>query len=133
MGQISSKLRSVEGGGLSYWCQGCKTRHMIRHGDGPGPRWGWDGNVDAPTFTPSVLVRSGHHVPDWEQHFPEGTTPSCWCTYNAEHPEEADNTFHCTLCHTFIKGGMVEFLSDCTHEFAGQTLPLPDLPGEMQD
>jgi hypothetical protein len=35
------------------------------------------------------------------------------------------------VCHSFIRGGMVEFLSDCTHELAGQTVPLPPLEDWM--
>jgi len=31
-------------------------------------------------------------------------------------------------CHSFVKDGHIEFLSDCTHDKAGQTVPLPDLP-----
>jgi hypothetical protein len=27
-------------------------------------------------------------------------------------------------CHTFVNDGMVQFLGDCSHELAGQTLPL---------
>lgn len=30
-------------------------------------------------------------------------------------------------CHTFVNDGNVEFLNDCSHEFAGQTLELLDL------
>lgn len=97
MARLSAKLRSVgEVGGIGYWCQGCDGCHVIMTGEGPGPRWGWDGNVDAPTFTPSVRVTGG------------GSDKSC--------------------CHTFVNAGMVQFLSDCTHKFAGQTLPLPDWP-----
>ncbi len=31
------------------------------------------------------------------------------------------------ICHTFVNDGMVQFLEDCTHELAGQTLPLLDV------
>lgn len=117
MGQLSAKLRSVEGGRYAYWCQGCEEMHMV------GPGWTFDGNVDAPTFSPSVLVTSGHYTPGWQG-------PSCWCTYRVDHP---DCEFECSRCHTFIKGGMVQFLSDCTHALAGQTLPLPDLPSQATD
>ena len=34
-------------------------------------------------------------------------------------------------CHTFIRDGMIEFLSDCTHAMAGKTVPLPPLPDWM--
>lgn len=33
-------------------------------------------------------------------------------------------------CHLFIRGGMLEFLSDCTHELAGQTVPMVPWPFE---
>jgi hypothetical protein len=118
MGQLSAKLRNVQGG-FSYWCQGCEEMHAVNAG------WQFDGNLEAPTFSPSVLVTSGHYAPGW-------TGPSCWCTYNAEHPDKAA-PFKCSRCHTFIKGGMVQFLGDCTHALAGQTLPLPDLPHEHRD
>jgi hypothetical protein len=100
MGQSSAKLRRGIGGSglyLYYWCQGCGKPHCVGTGPRAATSWGWDGNIDAPTFSPSVLVtRSG---PGWIER-----------------------------CHTFIRGGMVEFLSDCTHTLAGQTLPLPDWP-----
>ena len=33
-------------------------------------------------------------------------------------------------CHSFIRNGNIEFLSDCTHELAGKTVPLPYLDSE---
>lgn len=113
------KTRLVEGGGLAYWCQGCNDVHVI-----DTARWSWDGNRDRPTISPSVLVRSGCKA--------TGHKPgdSCWCTYNAEQRAkgEPEVDFGCTVCHTFIKDGMVQFLSDCSHDKAGQTLPLPEFP-----
>lgn len=117
MEQVSAKLRRSADGRITYWCQGCDEPHRINSG------WSFDGNVDAPTFHPSVLVTSGHYAPGW-------TGPQCWCTYNVDHP---DCDFECSRCHTFIRGGMVEFLSDCTHALAGQTLPLPDLPPHLEE
>lgn len=32
------------------------------------------------------------------------------------------------VCHCFIRNGMIEFLTDCTHNLAGQTVPMVDLP-----
>lgn len=122
MGQVSSKLRRATDG-YSYWCQGCEEMHHVRT---EPAGWTFDGNVEAPTFSPSVLVTSGHYMPG----HPPGK--ACWCTYYKEHPQEVRD-FECGRCHTFIRGGLVEFLSDCTHALAGQTLPLPDLPPELQD
>jgi len=31
------------------------------------------------------------------------------------------------ICHSFIKDGMIQFLGDCTHHLAGQTVELPDM------
>lgn len=32
------------------------------------------------------------------------------------------------VCHSFLRAGVFEFLADCTHAFAGQHVPIPDLP-----
>lgn len=128
MGQISEKLRRGEDGRLTYWCQGCEEPHSIMVGVGAGPRWGWDGNAEAPTFSPSVLVTSGHFVAGRE-------SAGCWCKFNAEAVAKGEEPsgFECRRCHTFIRGGMVEFLGDCSHALAGQTLPLPTLPEHLRD
>ena len=94
---------------------------QIQHGDGPGPRWGWNGDVKRPTFTPSVLVRSGHYVPGYK------TGGDCWCAYYAEHPDE-ERDFECGVCHSFVIDGSIQFLGDCTHALAGQTVPLAEFP-----
>lgn len=31
------------------------------------------------------------------------------------------------MCHSFIKNGMIQYLGDCTHKLAGQTIELPDI------
>ena len=67
---------------------------------GAGPRWGFNGNVDAPTFTPSVLVRYS------------------W----SDGPR---------VCHSFVTDGRIQFLGDCTHNLAGQTVDLPDWEDEQ--
>ncbi len=120
--KIKAWKNGEESEGFTYWCQGCKSHHTVcTMSKVGGAVWGFNGNHDKPTFTPSVLVTSGHYL----SHHKPGD--SCWCTYAAEHPDEAD-VFKCQRCHTFITDGMVQFLGDCTHELAGQTLPLPNLP-----
>ncbi len=39
-------------------------------------------------------------------------------TYYADKPH---------VCHLYIKDGMIQFLSDCTHMLAGQTVELPEI------
>ncbi len=108
MAALSKKLRSLEGGRLGFWCPGCSEIHQITVGDGPGPRWGYNGNPDAPTFTPSVLVT-------WNE-------PS-------DLPEEFDDTSkdRKIVCHSFVTDGRIQFLGDCTHALAGQTVDMPDI------
>lgn len=36
------------------------------------------------------------------------------------------------VCHSFVRDGQIEFLGDCTHRLAGQTVPLPDVPDWMR-
>lgn len=118
MGALSKKLRSLEGGRLAFWCPGCNEAHHVTVGDGPGPRWNWNGDVDRPTFTPSVRVSSGHYASDHHD--------DCWCTYEVRFGEPAP--FRCGVCHSFVTDGRIQFLGDCTHALAGQTVDVPDWP-----
>ena len=121
MGQLSSKLRGIEGDLVAWWCPGCKQAHQVNTGPGG---WTYDGNPDAPTFSPSVLVRSGHFAEGW-------SGGKCWCTFRRADGEPSP--FQCISCHTFVRGGQIEFLSDCSHALAGQTVPMPDLPPHLTD
>ena len=118
MAALSKVLRSIEGNGLMFFCPGCQTHHSVYHGEGPGARWQWNNDPDHPTFHPSVLVRSGHYI----NNKPPG---ECWCTYNKDHPDEPVK-FTCNQCHSFITAGKIQFLDDCSHALAGQTVPLPE-------
>ena len=110
----------------AFWCPACQALHRVPSNlvpSHPGPKWEWNEDVDRPTFSPSVLVRSGHYA--------DGGTPgSCWCTYNASHPGETPS-FECVLCHSFVTDGRIEFLQDSTHHLAGQTVDLPDIPTHL--
>lgn len=63
MAALSSKLRSVRiensRDGFAHYCPGCKSTHII-YTKGSGTIWSWDGNVDAPTVTPSVRIFIGN-------------------------------------------------------------------------
>lgn len=120
MGQINERLRSIEGGHFLFWCPGCEDVHVV------GTTWGFNGDFNRPTATPSLLVTSGHFSP--------GRAPgrACWCTYNAEHPDDPA-PFKCQRCHTYIANGEIQFLADCTHALAGHTVPIPPLPAYLRD
>ncbi len=113
-----SKLKVV-GNHASFRCPGCKGWHSVRiSGEGS---WGFNGDVEKPTFTPSILTRSGHYIPE---------SKSCWCEYYKNHPEEIGDKEHgldCFICHSFVTDGKIQFLGDCTHALANQTVDLPDL------
>lgn len=126
MGQLSKKLRSDGGRLLMYWCQGCKHTHTVRVGGENRPAWNWNGDAERPTFTPSVLVTGRDFTEKGEAEYEAWVNDGC---PGIEPEFEARDK----RCHTFITDGMVQFLSDCTHQYAGQTLPLPDLPEHLQD
>jgi hypothetical protein len=104
---------------LGFYCPGCKENHVVRVESKDNlPCWGFNGNFDKPTFTPSILIRSGHYIP-------ELANQPCWCTYNKEHPNEKA-PFECSVCHSFVTDGNIQFLSDCTHDLKGQTVALEE-------
>lgn len=110
-----------------FICPGCKDTHTIPFKPHPNPEyrgsavWGFNNDVNSPTFTPSLLVRSGHYA-----YHSSGDHSSCWCTYNKEHADDPA-PFTCYICHSFIRDGNIQFLSDCTHHLAGKTVPLDEI------
>lgn len=115
MGALSKILRSVEGGGLMFWCPGCDGAHQVTVGSGPGPRWGYNGNPEAPTFTPSILARYDHWVP------PADTPEMIEKIKSGEVVQNKQSR----VCHSFVTDGRIQFLGDCTHALAGQTVDIP--------
>lgn len=37
------------------------------------------------------------------------------------------------VCHSFLRAGVFDFLGDCTHQYAGQHVPMPPLPDFMME
>ena len=120
MSALGSKLLRLEDGVVMFHCPGCRTGHMVttkRDPDLPtGPCWGWNGSGNAPTFTPSILVR-GTQV--------EKDENGKW---TGEWVRGADGKPLATVCHSFVSDGRIQFLGDCTHAMAGQTVDLPAFP-----
>ncbi len=113
MGQAGKFLRRWEhagGGGYLFYCPGCSAPHAVST-EGAGA-WGFNDNLDRPTFTPSVLV-SHPANPQATDEFKEWRTDR--------------------RCHSFVTDGKIQFLDDCTHTLKGQTVPLPELPRYMRD
>jgi hypothetical protein len=83
--------------GYSFKCPGCNYDHSpwtVPFED--QAVWGFNGDVNNPTFTPSILFR----------------------TANKNGP---------VVCHSFVTNGMIQFLGDCTHPLANQTVSLPEI------
>lgn len=59
--------------------------------------WTFNGDFERPTLSPSILAR-------WES---EGRSTK--------------------VCHSFVVDGQIQFLNDCTHSRAGETIDLPEV------
>lgn len=130
MGVIGKKLRGLEGGRVAFFCPGCKEYHQVtvlsvdaRGSERVGPIWGYNGNPDAPTFTPSILVK-GVRVKGGNAEIER-----ILAEYKLPEDRErmlADRRIN-AVCHTFVTDGRIQFLGDCTHALVGQTVDLPDI------
>lgn len=103
------RAKRAEGGRLSFYCPGCKTRHVVTvRGEHQGTAWEFNGSLERPTLSPSVLV-TWYKPSDDDTEFDDPT-------------KDVKQT-----CHSFVRDGRIEFLSDCSHSLAGQTVDLPEL------
>lgn len=115
MGLLGRKLRSLESGRVAFRCPGCNSEHAINVDQNqPSPRWQYNGNPDAPTFKPSILVRGKQVVRDENGHW-----TGEWVRDKAGKPLPL-------VCHSFVTDGKIQYLGDCTHDLVGQTVELPD-------
>lgn len=108
---LSRKLIESTKGRYLHWCPGCKSRHIVST-DVPnsvGAIWQFDGNVEYPTFTPSV------HIPAEAYRIGDSYMPRR------------------IVCHYTLREGILSFFIDSGHTLAGSTMPLPDLPQATLD
>lgn len=80
-----------------FWCPGCKEPHPFEV-----PAWTWNGSMEAPTFSPSLMCSA--------------------------HVEEGKRR-----CHLFMANGQIQFLNDCFHDLAGQTVECPEWDSYRQE
>lgn len=95
---------------VMFHCPGCDEKHQVVVGT-----WGWNGSLDLPSFTPSVMVSGVQWPSDHE-------------FYKLRHAVEAGQNI---VCHSFVIDGKIKFLGDSTHELAGQTVDLPEWEGTL--
>jgi hypothetical protein len=96
---------------IQLWCPGCEItdpdghKHAglnmlaIEGDETKRPTWQWNGDLVNVGLEPSILTR----------------------TKRGE--EQVD-----FVCHSFLRNGMWQFLGDCTHELANQSVPMSPLP-----
>jgi hypothetical protein len=93
-----------------FECPGCGMNHGMPISLGKSHScWTFNNDVEKPTLSPSILAKSTVPITD-EQHA---------AIMRGEKVTPID-----VVCHSFVRNGNIEFLSDCTHEFAGKTVPL---------
>ena len=80
--------------GYSFYCPGCEHGHVFYTAG--SMTWGFNGNHEAPTFTPSLLNTCPNH-PDPKQR----------------------------RCHLNLTNGQLVFHADSAHDLAGKTVALP--------
>jgi Family of unknown function (DUF6527) len=108
--------------GYEFKCPGCGWTHAIPvqysakniadRGGAIGPQWSFNGSLDRPTFNPSLLVRGTEDLTDDE--------------YDRVMRGEKIQP-RPRVCHSFIRDGQIQFLSDCTHALAGKTVDLAEI------
>lgn len=108
------KLQKSNDGMLIFYCQGCQECH------GVNDSWSFNGDFNNPTFSPSILVRGTRMTAKGESEYEE------WC--KAGYPNIGEKPFDRiqTVCHSFVNDGRMQYLNDCTHFLAGQTVELFD-------
>lgn len=115
--QVSATLRKTADG-YSHWCPGCGETHRIPTG---AAGWSFNGNVEKPTFSPSVRLTGKQTVKN-----DQGGWTGEWV-------RGPDGKALDYCCHYFINDGVIDFQGDCTHAFKGCKEPLPDLPEWLRD
>jgi hypothetical protein len=103
-----------------FYCPGCKCDHgvWIQKTEKNNSVWLFNGDMNNPTFSPSILIRSVA----WPDR-PEKDDQGNYILGDDGRIKGAKDV----VCHSFVRDGKIEFLGDCTHELKGQTVILEDV------
>ena len=106
---------------IVFNCPGCNQNHELPVKGIGTVTWQWDGNINTPTLSPSILITGTKMTEKGEADYNQWYLDGC--------KSEGVSAFESvdTVCHSFLRNGKLEFLSDCTHELKGQTVSLPEL------
>lgn len=122
-----------------FWCPGCKCGHGVwttRPNNTRGAMWKFDGNMDRPTFQPSLLIKEEwddcSKVPEegwteWKED-PRHKGTIVEGTRSREVRPEFKHLIvpHRKVCHVIVTNGILNYCGDSTHEFAGKSIPMQD-------
>lgn len=114
-------------GAVWFFCPGCNGPHSIKVNspNTPGPNWSYNGNPDSPTFTPSVLARTTG-APDGRSVMTDEEAREHDAICREMGLEALFASRFGKVCHSFVTDGRIQYLGDCTHNLANQTVDLPD-------
>lgn len=116
---LSKTMRKTEEGGLFFFCPGCDGPHRVGISGSAGPVWQWNGCAEKPTLQPSVLVTWSEPAALGDMELLRKQIADKQAGRIQSIPQ-ADK-----VCHSFVTDGRIQFLNDCTHKLAGQTIDLP--------
>lgn len=101
--RVIGKLNNQHGhwqGAWIFYCPGCQVGHMIRD---------------------RQFLPPGDSRPGWEFNGSDEKP-----TFSPSYLVNSTWKGKPTVCHSYIRDGMIQFLNDCTHALAGQTVPMED-------
>lgn len=101
---------SGDGQVVIFHCPGCDDNHQAHVG-----RWAFNGDLERPTLSPSLLVGGVQWDTDLYPYFQ---------SRRDRHPNVPVGER--IVCHSFVTDGRIQFLDDSTHVLAGQTVDLPE-------
>ena len=117
------RAKQAGNGTVLFWCPGCEGYHGVSTDpDHPntvtGGKWSWNGSLERPTFSPSILVNPHETV---RAEIPEGLHGESLTQFLDSHRVMTPR------CHSFVRDGRIEFCSDSEHALAGKTVDLPEI------
>lgn len=92
---------------VSFKCPGCKLYHNLAFNGNPNPLkiWGFNGDLNNPTITPSILSTIEMTEDSISKSLFKGNN----------------------ICHSFVTNGKIQFLGDCTHPLKNTTIELQEI------
>lgn len=106
-----AKVKDEGEGMYSFYCPGCDFLHVYYvnspHWKGGKGGWTFNGDMERPSFNPSLLNRTGIHAdPNWDPGLEDG--------------KDRTKPPYSTICHLYVTDGVINYCNDCTHHLNGK-------------